>query len=308
MVVAILGQDSPSIVTRFFDFPPCVLSHPVWIRKRYLHLHICQLSFTLIVLQWREPLQKHSIRSSRKLSPKFPITSLSTWLSILLSSPNCRMTNQSCLIPILKGSDSGLILSKLLNALTTSCSGHRRTAMLLKRHTSRSTWYARLASLALDTCSSPRMAYSKQETAVTLSDQDTTAGMDPCTNACEEKIMLTALSTSFVFLKTSTRKLYSLHPPFVNEEWCYISRCWGKNQHTCFWYSSNRILENDSHLEIRCMHLSAKNECVTFSALRDRAWLSYVCRVRHCISLPVLHPFAKQCLIQETCAKPIYFG
>ena len=48
------------------------------------------------------------MRSSRKLSPKFPITSLSTWLSILLSSPNCRMINQSCLIPILKGSDSGL--------------------------------------------------------------------------------------------------------------------------------------------------------------------------------------------------------
>ena len=121
------------------------------------------------------------------------------------SSPNYRMTSQSCLTPILKGSDSGQILSKLLNVPTTSCPGHRLTAMLQSRHTLRSTWYARLAALAWDTCSSQRMASSKRE-----SDQGATAGMDPCTGAWKDRTMPIAPSTSFVFSRMSIPKLYSL--------------------------------------------------------------------------------------------------
>ena len=51
-----------------------------------------------------------------------------------------------------------------------------------------------------------------------------------------------------------------------------------------------------------------QNKCVTFEERRDRAWLSCVCSVRHCISLSCLYPFVKQCLLEETCAKPFYFG
>ena len=51
-----------------------------------------------------------------------------------------------------------------------------------------------------------------------------------------------------------------------------------------------------------------QNKCVTFEERRGRAWLLYVCSVKCCTTLFYMHPFVKQCLIEETCAKPFYFG
>ena len=66
---------------------------------------------------------------------------------------------------------------------------------------------------------------------------------------------------------------------------------------------SNWILENNHQMEIRRLHLSAKKkECMTSCdpcELRDRAWFEVYAQW-HCISLPVLYPFVKQCLIEET--------
>ena len=47
------------------------------------------------------------------------------------------------------------------------------------------------------------------------------------------------------------------------------------------------------------------NKCVTFEERRDRAWLSHECSVKRCTILFCMHPFVKQCLIEETSQKVV---
>ena len=60
--MAILGQDAPSIVTRFFDFLPCFLSHPVGIRFRVFDDYYKRYDvhwYRFIYTDSRKPIGRH---------------------------------------------------------------------------------------------------------------------------------------------------------------------------------------------------------------------------------------------------------
>ncbi len=173
-----------------------ILSQPVFAFPTL----VCQDTQTLLHLgfsalfQWRDPLRKLLLLQSRKLRPKFPIISPYMWLSISLSSPNSRMTCQSCLTPILKGSDSGQILSKQLNVLTTLCPGppdHSPPEQTdIKKY-----MICKIGITSIGYMYLMENGILQKGMVITLSKQDTTAGMAPCTVPWKEHTKLRTQST-----------------------------------------------------------------------------------------------------------------
>ncbi len=178
MVVAILGQDSPSIVTRPFDFPPCLDQDAVFAltplsAQRYIFLITMKRTATeAFNPQLQETLPK--------------VSNYLTLYVALNPSQFAQLQDDQPILPDPYSERFGL-RSDLITAAERAhyfmswappyCDAPE-PAPHIKKY-----MICKLASLALDRCSSPRMAHSKKEMATTLSDQDTTAGMDPCTSA-----------------------------------------------------------------------------------------------------------------------------
>ena len=242
MVVAILGQDFTAFGAKRFHFFPTQLCFPTLVTSG------CSGIFATI--QWRGRLQKPLFLQLRKLSQKFPTILLSMLLSIPVSSPSSRMTNQSCQIPIVNVSASGQTLSKQLNVLITSCLGRRPVTVLLSRLTSRSIWSARLALQGPATCTWWKMEHCRKEMDTTHSAPATTAGMALCIVECKDETKLRTRSTYFAWSKMNIQRSFRMFHRLLFHPLCVvlIAKWGGSEKNPMCATSERRFSLNSQHV------------------------------------------------------------
>ncbi len=159
MVVAILGQDFPAFGVRDFNsFPPCFAFAPLVLQETQVFR-----TYASLRPPWNEQLPKPLFHLRRKLALKFPVALLFMLLWILLNSFNSKPIIQSCLTHTAKDLAWGQTHSKLRIVLTTSCPGLHPKTLLLKKPTSKNSWFARWDSQASATRTSRKMELMLQK-------------------------------------------------------------------------------------------------------------------------------------------------